>query len=57
VRLLPIHVDYNGIFKPVPPTQDIYVLVRAFLTRSIARPEPLPDAIGLGAFAPELIGV
>jgi tetratricopeptide (TPR) repeat protein len=45
VRSVPIGGDHLGICKPADHTNDIYVLVRDFITRPIERPKPLSDEV------------
>ena len=45
VRPVAIDADHKGICKPADRTNDIYLLVRDFITRPVERPKPLSDEV------------
>ncbi len=45
VRSVAIDADHKSICKPIDRTNEIYVLLRDFIARSVQRAKPLPDVV------------
>jgi pimeloyl-ACP methyl ester carboxylesterase len=45
VRPVAIDANHVGICKPKDPTNEIYILLRDFITRSVQQTKPLPDMV------------